>query len=113
MRRQAKHVPPCGQCRTIPPPPPQEIMPMHYKTIVLELIQQQPELHEQLRARRTLLATMDACALALKASHEEWMERLSQRSQGWDRSQVSSEALEIALKELEEDLSCASKADED
>lgn len=86
---------------------------MQYKTIVLELIQQQPELHEQLRASRTLLATMDACALALKASHEEWMDRLSQRMSGSDRSQLSSEALEIAVKELEEDLSSASKAEED
>lgn len=86
---------------------------MKYKTIVLELIQQQPELHEKLRASRTLLATMDAYALALKASHEEWMDRLRQRSPGSDHSQISSEALEIALKELEEDLSSASKADED
>lgn len=86
---------------------------MQYKTIVLELIQQQPELHENLRASRTLLATMDAYALALKASHEEWMERLSQRRPGSDRSQLASEALEIALKEVEEDLSSASPADED
>lgn len=86
---------------------------MQYKTIVLELIQQQPEMHEQLRANRTLLATMDAYALALKASHEEWMDRLSQRWPGSDRSQLSSEALEIALKELEEDLSSGSKTDED
>ena len=56
---------------------------------------------------------MDAYALELKASHEEWMERLSQRWPGSDRSQISSEALEMALKELEEDLSSASKADED
>ena len=86
---------------------------MRYKTIVIELIQQQPELHEQLRSRRTLLATMDACALALKASHEEWMDRISQRRPGSHPSQFSGEALEIALKELEEDLSSASKADED
>ena len=63
---------------------------MHYKTIVLELIQQQPELHEQLRASRTLLATMDAYALELKASHEEWMDRLSERWPGSDPSQFSS-----------------------
>ena len=86
---------------------------MQYKTIVLELIQQQPELHESLRASRTLLATMDAYALALKSSHEEWMERLSQRMPGSDRSQHSSEALEISLKELEESLSSGSKTEED
>jgi hypothetical protein len=86
---------------------------MQYRTIVLELIQQQPELHEQLRASRSLLATMDRYALELKASHEAWMDRLSQTSSGKARSQLSSEALEMALKELEEDLSSASKADED
>ena len=86
---------------------------MQYKTIVLELIQQQPELHEQLRASRTLLATMNRHALELKARHEALMDRLSQARPGSDRSQLSSEALEIALKELEEDLSSASKADED
>ena len=86
---------------------------MQYKTIVLELIQQQPELHEQLRASRTLLATMNRHALELKARHEVLMDRLSQTRPGSDRSQLSSEALEIALKELEEDLSSASKADED
>ncbi len=86
---------------------------MQYKTIVLELIQQQPELHEQLRASRTLLATMDRYAVELKLSHEEWMDRLKQRMPGSDRSQLSSEALEIALKDLEENLSSASKADED
>ncbi len=86
---------------------------MQYKTIVLELIQQQPELHEQLRASRTLLATMDACALELKANHEEWMDRLSQRRPGSDHSQLSSEALEIAVRKLEKDLSSASKEDVD
>jgi hypothetical protein len=41
------------------------------------------------------------------------MDRLRQRWPGSDRSQLSSEALEIALKEVEEDLSSASKTDED
>ena len=86
---------------------------MPYKTIVLGLIEQYPELHEQLRASRTMLRAMDLFALELKASHEEWMERLSQRMPGSYRSQISSEALEIAVKELEEDLSSASKTDED
>jgi hypothetical protein len=87
---------------------------MQYKTIVLELIQQQqPELHDQLRASRALLSTMERYALELKASHEEWMDRLSQRTPRSDRSQFSSEALEIALKELEEDLCSGSKTDED
>ncbi len=40
---------------------------MHYKTIVLELIQDHPALHEQLRASRTLLSTVERTAAALKS----------------------------------------------
>lgn len=86
---------------------------MHYRTIVLELLQEHPELYEQLRSSKRLLPAMDAYAIDLKASHEEWMVRLSQTKPGSDHIQLSSEALEIALKELEENLSSASKADED
>ena len=77
---------------------------MQYKTIVGEILQQQPELYEQLLASHTLLTTMDRYAVELKASHEAWMDRLSQRRPGSNRSQLSSEALEIALWELEHGL---------
>src|SRR5262249_54838474 len=41
------------------PPHPKENTAMHYKTIVLEMLQDQyPTLHEQLRASRTLLLTL-------------------------------------------------------
>ncbi len=40
---------------------------MQYKTIVLELLQQQTELHEELRLTRRLLPTMEALAKDLKA----------------------------------------------
>lgn len=86
---------------------------MQYKTIVLELIQRQPELHERLRESRTLLATMDRLAFELKDRHDFWMEHLSRAKPDSDRSQLSSEALEIALKELEADLPSVSRADED
>jgi len=85
---------------------------MQYKTIVLELLQQQTELHEQLRLTRRLLPTIETCARELKASHESWMEILSQANPGSDPSQISSEALELALKELEDRLPSASHQDE-
>lgn len=59
---------------------------MQYKTIVLELLQEQPELHNQLQASRTLLWALDQYALALKASHESWMEQIGRRRPGSDRS---------------------------
>jgi hypothetical protein len=83
-----------------------------YKTIALELIQEQPELYERLRSSKRLLTAMDAYAIELKAIHEEWMEQLSESRPGSDPTQTASEALEIACKILEERLSCASPSTE-
>lgn len=77
---------------------------MQYKTIVLELLKQRPEIHNQLRRKRMLLATVERYARELKANHETWKERLSQAKPGSEESQISSEALEFALKESEDRL---------
>ena len=74
---------------------------MQYKTIVLELLKQRPELHNQLRSNRMLLPTLERYARELKANHETWKDRLSQAKPGSDQSQIASEALEVALNELE------------
>jgi hypothetical protein len=84
---------------------------MMYKTITLELIQEQPELYERLRSSKRLLPAMDAYAIELKASHEEWKNRLSQARPGRDPSQIASEALEMAVQELKERLPSASTPD--
>ena len=68
---------------------------MQYKTIVLELLQQHPEIHQHLQSRRTLLATMELYARELKTSHKAWKARLSQALPGSNPSQIASEALEI------------------
>ena len=85
---------------------------MQYKTIVLELLQQQTELHEQLRITRRLLPTLETYARELKTSHEAWKETLSQAKPGSNPSQISSEAMELALKDLEERLHSASQQGE-
>ncbi len=51
---------------------------MLYKTIVLALLQNRPQLHEQLSRQKLLLATMNQLAIDLKQSHEAWTERLSE-----------------------------------
>ena len=84
---------------------------MQYKTIVHELLQQRTELHEQLRLTRRLLPTLETCAKELKESHEAWKERLSQAAPASDQSQVSSEALEMALQELVDRLPSGQVAD--
>ena len=53
---------------------------------------------------RRLLPTVELYARELKTSHEAWKEALDQQRPGSDQSQIASEALEMALKELEERL---------
>src|SRR5580704_3755966 len=77
---------------------------MQYKSIVLELLQQRPEIHDQLRKQRKLLLTMEHYAKELQTSHRAWAELLTQMRPGSDKHQILSEALEIALKELEDRL---------
>jgi hypothetical protein len=84
---------------------------MQYKTIVLELLEQ-TEFHEQLRITRRLLPTLEICANDLRASHEAWMETLSQAKPGSHRSLIASEALEIAIKELKDHLHSVSPPNE-
>jgi len=77
---------------------------MYYKTMVLELLKQHPQIHKRLRSQRMLLPTLDRYASQLRTHHEAWMHRLSQAKPGSYQSQIASEALEIALKELEDSL---------
>ena len=86
---------------------------MQYKTMVLELLKERTELHEQLRKERKLLTTMESYARELKASHEEWKEQLRQERPGGEASQISSEAFEMALKDLEERLPPESAMDDE
>ncbi len=85
---------------------------MQYKTIVLELLKQQTELHEHLRITRRLLPTLEVCAQQLKNNHEAWKETLFQAKPDRDPSQINSQALELALKELEDRLQALSPQDD-
>src|SRR5271168_5081594 len=77
---------------------------MQYKTIVLELLKERKELHEQLRLTRRLLTTMESLAKDLKARHEHWKETLATVTPDSDPAQIASEAMEMALTELEDRL---------
>lgn len=85
---------------------------MQYKTIIMEMLEQRPEPHEQLRQQRKLLTMTHQYAKELKASHEAIKEQLQKASPDSDPQQISSEAFEVALKELEERLLPATAADE-
>ena len=75
---------------------------MKYKTIVLRLLKQRPRLREQLRQSSQLLPTMERYARELKKSHEAWKDRLLQARPQSDPNQIAAEAMELALKDLED-----------
>ena len=85
---------------------------MQYKTIIHELLLARPQMYEQLRKERKLLTTLEIYAMELKESHEAWKEVLASANPGSDPIQVSSEAMEIALKELEDRLPAESPQSE-
>jgi hypothetical protein len=81
---------------------------MQYKTITLGLIEEYPILYERLRASRTMLTALDRYAQTLKTRHQAWMTELRQVRPGSAESQLSSEALELALEELKQDFASES-----
>lgn len=88
-------------------------MPL-YMTIVLELLQDQyPALHERLRKERNLLESVNLHAAALKRYQEIWMDRLALAKPGSEESQIASEALELGIEDLREDLRSESQTESD
>jgi hypothetical protein len=85
---------------------------MHYKTIILEMLQARPKMHDQLRSSRTLLSSMNHYASELKDRHEMWKEHLAQAKPASEPSQISSQAMEFALAEMEARLPSESPPDE-
>jgi hypothetical protein len=77
---------------------------MKYKTIALELIQQRPVLCERLRRDRTLFSTMERLALELKTRHRELQTQLAQAAPDRAPTFLPIEAMELAVRELEEAL---------
>jgi hypothetical protein len=86
---------------------------MHYKTIMLELIQEYPEIHNRLRCNRVLLPTLSVFAYQLKMIHEAWKDTLCQKTPGCKRHQVAGEALELAIMEVRDQLQMASASKKD
>jgi hypothetical protein len=84
---------------------------MQYKTIIYEMLQHRPRMHDQLRKSRKLLPTLERFARELKTSHEAWKEMLGQMRPESHKSQIASEALELALKEMEDHLPSALSQD--
>jgi hypothetical protein len=86
---------------------------MHYKTIVLELIQERQELHRKLCGSGTLLPTLESYARMLKSRHQYWKDTLHETDLAQHPHQVSSAALTLAVDDLQEILSADSPQVED
>lgn len=72
-----------------------------YKTIVLEFLKEQhPALHERLHRNRQLRRTVNAYAAYLKSKHVAWRDSLLPGGNWGTASQVSRQALEIALEDM-------------
>jgi hypothetical protein len=86
---------------------------MHYKTIIHALLTRRTLLHERLRRHRQLLPAMERLSRQLKERHEFWMATLSHSDLNSDPVQISSQALELALREVEDQLPPESEGNED
>jgi hypothetical protein len=75
---------------------------MQYKTIVLQLLEENPEVYEQLRQQRQVSTTMEHFARELRTLHLAWKETLTQAIPDSDPNQIASEAMERALKDLQD-----------
>jgi hypothetical protein len=87
-------------------------MDYKYKTIILEMLEQRPKMREELQLSRKLLPTLEFYASELKDSHDDWKDRLQQAKPGSNPSQIASEAMELALKDLEDRLPSESNSHE-
>jgi hypothetical protein len=86
---------------------------MQYKTMVLELLQERPQLHHRLCENRMLLATVNLLATNLRDRHQAWKHHLSKTRPDSDPGQIASAALEIALRDLQDSLPSESEDEGD
>ena len=74
---------------------------MLYKTIVLEMLQDRPGLYTELQSSKRLLPAMEEYAIDLKNLHQGWKQRLTAENPRRSPTLIASEALELALEDLQ------------
>ena len=84
---------------------------MHYRSIVLELLQQRPRACERLKKQHMMLEAVNSFGSILKLNHEAIMQQMLEANPGSDPTQIKQAAFEIALSHLEEAL--PSESDQD
>lgn len=84
---------------------------MQYKTIVMDLIQQNRALHDEWVRNRRLLSETTRLATQLRSDHLNLVEQFQQQFPETAESLLSSQALEIVTSQLQADLQHASASD--
>ena len=74
---------------------------MQYKMIVLQLLEQHPELFKQARLQGSILPRVEYYADELKTLHEAWKAAILQSKPDREPSRIASGALEVALDEIQ------------
>ena len=74
---------------------------MLYKTIILQMLEDRPAIYNRLKAERKSLATIEALASELKANQRVILADLKQANPRMDEQQLASQAMEMALADLE------------
>lgn len=77
---------------------------MHYKTILMELINDHPELQSRLRESRTLLPSIEQWAVILRKQYRELIEEFLRQESSVTANEVSSRAMEVAVEQIREQL---------
>jgi len=70
----------------------------------MELIKQRPNLHDRLASSGRLTSTMEQLAVQLRDNHRQLTEQLREARPGSADIQLNSEAMEIAVNEIEQTL---------
>ncbi|MEZ6129177.1 MAG: hypothetical protein R3C59_10885 [Planctomycetaceae bacterium] len=85
---------------------------MQYKTMVMELLEENERLREKLRGEGKLLTVLDVLAGNLRRRHRELMGEMQGSRTDGGFSGISSEALEIAVQEMRDRMTAFSDCDE-
>ena len=80
--------------------------PMQYKTIVLQLLEQRPNYYTQLTSQRKALETLNTLAQELKDNHEMLQTEFLESNPAISLELIASQALELAVQNLERNLPC-------
>lgn len=73
---------------------------MHYKSIILEMLDDHQAIKSLLQKKRQLMEALDLLARQLKESHEQWIQECIARKPSLDSRTLTQQAMELATDEI-------------